>query len=185
MHRNNLIRLLDNYSTQSAEELVYKRQIYNFVQNHDDCFDRSCILGHITASSFLLDYDLNKVLLMHHKKLGIWLQLGGHCDGVSEVASVALKEAQEESGIKMIELLYDGIFDLDVHLVPIFGSEPAHYHFDIRFVAKVSEPGLVIRPNSESIDMRWFPISGNNLPTKDNSIIRMFKKVSSVVSVLN
>ena len=185
MHRNNLIRLLDNYSPQGADELVYKTQIYNFIQNHDNCFDRSCILGHVTASIFLLDYDLSNVLLMHHKKLGIWLQLGGHCDGASEVVSVALKEAQEESGINMIELLSDGIFDLDVHLVPAFGNDHAHYHYDIRFVAKVSEPGLVIKPNSESIDMKWFPISGDNLPTKDRSIIRMFEKIPSVASVLN
>src|ERR1044071_8835169 len=63
------------------------------------------------------------------KKLGKWLQLGGHADGNPDVLAVALREAQEESGFKKIHALSDEIFDVDVHSIPKHGAEPAHFHY--------------------------------------------------------
>ena len=181
MHRNTLLNLLDDYKPLYDEEYIYKKQIYDFVSNHSDCFQRSCKIGHITASSFLLNYDLSKALLMHHKKLGIWLQLGGHCDGSSDVASVALKEAKEESGINEIELISNEIFDVDMHLVPACGGDHAHYHYDIRFISKVTSSNASVNMNDESLDLRWFSFETNNLPTQQRSIVRLFEKFTSMM----
>jgi len=49
----------------------------------------------------LIDSKGERVLLTHHKKLGKWLQLGGHSDGNSNMLDVALKEAKEESMLRM------------------------------------------------------------------------------------
>lgn len=93
-------------------------------------------------------------MLTHHRKLERWLQLGGHADGEPDVLSVALREAKEESGIDQIEPVSDEIFDVDVHLIPKHGSEPAHYHYDIRFLLRV-QGSDVFRVSDESVNLAW------------------------------
>jgi len=124
MQRNFLKTLLENYWPTHIEEQVAKRQMLEFLDACKDCFERSCRIGHFTASSWLTNADCTKVLLTHHKKLDRWLQLGGHCDGDANVMRVAIKEAREESGIDRIVPLQEDIFDLDVHLIPQIQQEP-------------------------------------------------------------
>jgi 8-oxo-dGTP pyrophosphatase MutT (NUDIX family) len=117
----------------------------------------------------------DKALLMHHTKLNNWFQLGGHCDGDSNVLQVAVKEAQEESGINAIEPVNQDIFDLDVHLIPANSKEPEHYHYDIRFLLQVTSDEVVIQ-NRESKELRWISKNPEELPTQSRSVTRMFEK---------
>lgn len=173
--RNYLLRLLERYKPSDTQEQLYKQQIQEFVRAHENCFERSLKSGHITASSWLVNQQGSHALLMHHTKLDNWFQLGGHCDGESNVLKAAIKEAQEESGISDIVALSDDIFDIDVHLIPKAGREQAHYHYDIRFLLQVKSDELVNK-NSESKELRWIGKYCNDLPTKSVSITRMFHK---------
>jgi len=170
-----IISLLEQYNPSLLEEVEYKKSMLNFIKNNELCFERSLLIGHITASAWLLSKDLSSVLLMHHAKLNDWFQLGGHCDGESDVLSVAIKEAQEESGIQQIIPVDRAIFDIDIHLIPENIREKAHYHYDIRFLLKVVSDELVVQ-NKESKELRWIPKDINALPTKTRSILRMFNK---------
>src|SRR5687768_12031991 len=118
MKRIKLLNLLHNYIPSDKEEIKAKKCIIDFVQNNTDCFERTLEIGHVTASCWLLNYNRDKTLLMHHKKLQKWVQLGGHCDGNSDVLAVSLQEAREESGIEDIEQISQEIFDIDVHISP-------------------------------------------------------------------
>jgi 8-oxo-dGTP pyrophosphatase MutT (NUDIX family) len=104
------------------------------------------------------------------------LQLGGHADCDPDLARVSLREAHEESGLQHIELLSEEIFDIGVHLIPEYKEIPAHYHYDVRFLMRASDPNEDIKISDESEDSRWFdgvsalhPDSGINIP-------RMFEK---------
>ena len=92
-------------------------------------------MGHITGSAWVVDIAGNRVLLADHAKLGRWLQPGGHSDGDPDTLAVALREAREESGLD-VRALDDAIFDIDVHRIPARGDEPAHLHFDVRFLVQ-------------------------------------------------
>lgn len=175
MHRLELERKLYNYSSPYPEEREFKSAILEFIKEHPDCFERSLAEGHITASCWLLNNDHSKALMMHHAKLGRWFQLGGHCDGNSNTLAVAVKEAQEESGIDAIEPVSSDIFDIDIHLIPANPKEAAHYHYDIRYLLQVVGDQDVVR-NRESKELRWIDKDRNNLPTDNHSIIRMFSK---------
>ena len=96
--RHNLIALLEAYTPQGLE-VGYKQRMLDFVKKYSDCFERSLAIGHVTASAFLLNKQGTHALLMHHTKLDMWVQPGGHCDGNPDVHDVALKEAQEEWGL--------------------------------------------------------------------------------------
>ena len=119
-------------------------------------FKRSNLAGHITASGVLFNKDYSKVLLTKHKKLGRWLQLGGHSDGDTNSLHVALKEAREESGINNIVPISEHIMDVDVQPIPYYAKKNvlAHWHYDMRFFVKTEEEQFVI--SDESDDLKWF-----------------------------
>jgi 8-oxo-dGTP pyrophosphatase MutT (NUDIX family) len=174
MHRKNILTLLDEYQP-TQEELKFKEQLIGFINSYADCFERHLEIGHITGSAWLINKAGDKALLMHHTKLDMWLQLGGHCDGDYDVLSVALKEAREESGIMDIKPVSDKIFDIDVHLIPDNPKEKAHYHYDIRFLLQVQSDEEV-QINNESKELRWISNNPLELPTNSTSVTRMFNK---------
>lgn len=171
MHRQQLIKLLEAYKEQES----LKETFLDFINKFEDCFHRSNEYGHMTASGWLVDEGGSKVLLTHHRKLNMWLQPGGHCDGESDVFAVALKEAQEETGILDWQAHGNEIFDIDLHRIPARKNEPEHYHFDVRFVliASGSEDYTV---SEESHDLAWVPLENLSDYTTEESIVRMAKK---------
>jgi 8-oxo-dGTP pyrophosphatase MutT (NUDIX family) len=121
--------------------------------------------GHVTASTLVVSDD-GRILLCLHGRMGLWMQLGGHCEpGDSTVAGAALREAREESGLAALRLL-PGPIDVDVHAVrckPAGGDAPeASYHFDIRYVARCPA-GAVEQVSDESAALGWF--TPENLPS--------------------
>lgn len=167
--------MLHEYHPSAPEEIKAKETMLNFIKEHDDCFERSLAIGHITASAWLVNKEQTHALLMHHTKLDRWFQLGGHCDGDPDVLRVAVKEAQEESGITHIAPLSDTIFDIDIHLIPANSKEQEHYHYDVRFLLQVTSDEKVVQ-NGESKELRWIGKNRDELPTNELSVIRMFNK---------
>ena len=178
MKNSRLKSLLLNYYPAEAEEKRFKDQMLEFIQTHDACFERSLLAGHITASCWLLNQGGTHALLLHHRKLDRWFQLGGHCDGDPNVLAVAIKEAQEESGIFGIQAVTGDIFDIDIHLIPENSKERAHLHYDVRFLLQVNseeEPSK----NIESKQLKWVGKNPDDLPTNSLSILRMHQKWTS------
>ena len=175
MHREPLLRLLAAYSPLDPAEWRAQAEIVAFVREQSDCFSRALTVGHITGSAWVLNRDGSRVLLTHHRKLGKWLQLGGHADGDSDVLSVALREACEESGLSDIVPVTPEIFDVDVHIIPARGSEPEHRHYDIRFLLQVLGDGC-FQVSDESHELAW--VSQKELLglNPDASVVRMHGK---------
>jgi 8-oxo-dGTP pyrophosphatase MutT (NUDIX family) len=121
-------------------------------------FDRSHREGHFTGSTWLVSRDGERVLLTHHRKLNLWVQLGGHADGDTCLRRVALREAQEESGLRDLHVDTE-IFDLDRHQIPTCGSVLTHWHYDVCYVAcALGNEKFVI--SRESHALAWRDIAG-------------------------
>ncbi len=129
-----------------------RRAVLAFVADHPDAAVRTCVEGHLTGSALVVDADGERTLLLLHRKLGRWFQPGGHADGDTNLASVALREATEETGIEGLVVLADPI-DVDVHRVKPPGEAP-HLHLDTRFLV-VAPRGAVEVGNEESLGLRW------------------------------
>ena len=136
-HRLTVLELLERHCRDVSDSTDVVGLFREFALSHNDCFRRSCVPGHFTASAWLVDGTGERILLTHHRKLDRWLQLGGHADGDNDLARVALREAEEESGLRDL-VVEPAIFDLDRHLIPARSSEPAHWHYDVRFVVRAS-----------------------------------------------
>ena len=173
MHRVRLQTRLGEYRRCHPEESATIDWVEAFVAANADCFHRSCTTGHITGSAWIVDAAGERVLLTHHRKLDRWLQLGGHSDGDPDTLAVTLREAEEESGL-VVYALDDEIFDLDVHLIPEHDDEPAHYHFDVRFLIGAKDDEF--RASDESLALRWVAIRDLGSLTSEESITRMARK---------
>lgn len=157
------------------QEEKHRQDILGLLQE-ENCFHRSRLAGHITASAWIISPDSGEVLLLHHTKLNRWLQPGGHADGEENVAAVACREAFEETGLTSLHAASQEIFDLDVHQIPARKDEPEHFHYDIRFLLTAS-PEEPFMANHESKAIAWVPLNeaaGRCL--NEASIVRMVKK---------
>lgn len=175
MHRHLLQQRLARHQAVDSNEQRMLEQIVEFVRRHDRCFERALTVGHITGSAWIVDLHRSHILLTHHRKLDRWLQLGGHSDGDADTLNVALREGCEESGIETLRPVSDAIFDVDVHPIPARDNEPAHYHYDVRFLLEADRTiPLVI--SSESRDLAWVALDEVAALSDDASIMRMLAK---------
>ena len=129
-----------------------------FVLARPDACQRACVPGHVTASTLVLDHTGTHALLTLHPRLGRWVQLGGHCeDDDPDIASAALREAREESGIEGLTI---GTTPAAVHVHALTCSlgVPTH-HLDVQFVARAPKDAS-ITISDESMDLRWWPVDG-------------------------
>ncbi len=147
------IALLDAYAQAFPDEIDVVGVFRELASTDANAARRERQAGHLTGSAWLVSADGERVLLTHHRKLDRWLQLGGHADGDADLARVALREAEEESGLLDLEV-ETIVFDLDRHRIPARGDEPEHWHYDVRFVvrARGSEAFVV---GEESHALAW------------------------------
>ena len=152
-----LLRELHGYRQRWPREADVVELFLALADDSCDPFLRSRLAGHFTASSWLVDRSGTRTLLTHHRKLERWLQLGGHADGDRDLARVALREAQEESGLTGLQLL-PGVFDLDRHWIPVRGAVPGHWHYDVRYIVRAgADEHYVV--SDESLDLAWCDIA--------------------------
>ena len=175
MHRRALLATLADYTVRFPDEAAMARRFTEFVAAHSDCFERACAPGHVTGSAWVLDADRARVLLTHHRKLGRWLQLGGHADGDADVARVALREAREESGIAGLVLGDARPLDLDAHEIPARAGEPAHVHYDVRYLV-IAPRDAAVTASDESLALCWFDLARPLDVDHDESVARLWRK---------
>ncbi|MEU3250966.1 NUDIX hydrolase [Streptomyces sp. NPDC006997] len=147
------------------------RQSYlDHLAAHQDGVWKSCADGHVTASALVVDPGRGRVLLTLHRKLRLWLQMGGHCEPTdATLADAALREASEESGIAGLTLLPGGPVRLDRHPIP----PPCHCHYDVQYAA-LAPPGALEAISDESLDLRWFAYD-EVADVADDSVVRLLE----------
>lgn len=155
----------------SYEDQTDLRQAYlDHLAAHPDGMWKSCHAGHVTASALVIDPEQGRVLLTLHKKLRMWLQMGGHCEPEdTSLEEAALREAREESGITGLTLLPGGPVRLDRHPIP----PPCHCHYDVQY-AVLAPPGAVQEISDESLDLRWFGYD-EVAAVADESVVRLLE----------
>jgi 8-oxo-dGTP pyrophosphatase MutT (NUDIX family) len=172
--RQSLIDQLRSHQPFNEHERDMQAQLLAFVEQHENCFERSLLIGHVTASAWVVNPERTHVLLLHHGKLDKWLQPGGHCDGDEDVLAVARREVSEETGLQPAPVSTE-IFDVDAHIIPERKGVPTHVHYDVRFLLEI---GLDQAPivSDESHDVQWVELSQVAARNTDESVLRMVAK---------
>jgi 8-oxo-dGTP pyrophosphatase MutT (NUDIX family) len=132
--------------------------------------------GHFTASAFVLSPERSDLLLIHHRKLGLWLQPGGHVEPDDASAlDAARREVLEEVGIAELALEQHGLFDVDVHAIPARKDALAHEHFDVRFLFRA--PSRAFAAGAEVLSARWAKLDEIERSGTDESVLRAVRKL--------
>jgi 8-oxo-dGTP pyrophosphatase MutT (NUDIX family) len=165
--------ILTEFRPANEEQAATRARMLAFIEEHPaDAHRRTCIPGHLTASALVIDARGERALLTHHRKLGRWLQLGGHCDGDANLPNVALREAIEESGIERLEIDPAPV-DLDVHWIPPHKTDPGHWHLDTRFLIYAPH-GARELISDESLELSWWSPAELGVLDTDDSVRRLF-----------
>jgi 8-oxo-dGTP pyrophosphatase MutT (NUDIX family) len=175
-----LTRYADAWPDHDPETLARYRA---FVESTPDCCQRSHLAGHCTGSAMLCCPRGENVLLLFHPFLQRWLQPGGHADGNPDLLEVASREAHEETGLALEQLLpyrHQGRgrvpLDLDIHPIPARGQEPAHFHYDLRYLL-VTSPELPLTPETPDLQLAWLSLDQVAERTDEESVLRMVRKL--------
>ncbi|MEU9500857.1 NUDIX hydrolase [Streptomyces sp. NPDC048196] len=168
-------RVLKEWPAPSPDQEQLRLDYLDHLAAHQDGMWKPCKDGHLTASALVIDPAGGRVLLTLHRKLEMWLQMGGHCEPEdASLADAALREAREESGIaRGLTLLPGGPVRLDRH------RTPCAVHLDVQYAALAPE-GAVAAISDESLDLRWFGY--DEVPAvADTSVVRLVERVRAVL----
>ncbi|MFZ0325202.1 MAG: NUDIX domain-containing protein [Actinomycetes bacterium] len=155
------VQTLRSYRPEDSRQRDLRDSVLAHLLEHDDGTERGCRPDHVTASAIVLSPDGRRVMLDLHRKVGLWLQFGGHIEPEDPgIARAALREAREESGVDALALWSPHPLQIDVHPAPC----GARHHLDVQFLA-CCDPATSPRVSAESHDVRWFDVDRLPSPT--------------------
>jgi 8-oxo-dGTP pyrophosphatase MutT (NUDIX family) len=172
MTREDLRPLLLEHEPRDEKERADRAAMLAFLDRLPEPFSRDQVAAHFTASALVVDEARTRTALVHHRKLGIWVQPGGHLDESDPtVGAAALREVREETGIAGS---LGPLVHLDIHEIPERPEMPAHLHLDVRFV--VVAAGAELQVSDESTDVRWFSLD-EAARVGDSSVARLVASI--------
>ena len=170
---------LNSWAAPDPGQDALRHAVLAFLVARPDGCERSCVPGHVTASTLVVDHTGTKALLTLHPRLGRWVQLGGHCEPEDGgILEAALREATEESGIDGLRIDRE-LAAIHVHPVTCSLGVPTR-HLDLQFLAYApagAEPVI----SEESLDLRWWPISA--APEEDTGLAQLIAAVRQRLDV--
>ena len=155
-----LLDEIKNYTPTNEQELHDKGQMLAFMEKNDNYLERENTVGHFTTSVWTVNKEHTKLLMVYHNIYNSWSWIGGHADGVENLAEVALRELQEETGVKNARLVSGEIFSIETLTVDGHIKKgkyvPCHLHFNVTYLAEADEEEALVVKEDENKAVKWF-----------------------------
>jgi len=185
-----LLERIEKYEPVNEQERIDKKVILNFIKNHTDCFNRDNLIGHMTCSIWTVNKARTKTLMVYHNIYDSWSWIGGHADGIENLSEVAMRELQEETGVKHARLVSNEIFSIEV--LPVSGHEkkgkyvPSHLHLNITYLAEADEEEVLLVNVDENKGVKWFTFEEVLKVSKEPWFVeRIYKKLIEKVRTID
>lgn len=158
-----LKKQIERYVPYNEQEEKDKEIILKYMNTFDDCLTRQNELGHFTASSWVVNKERTKVLMIYHNIYKSWAWTGGHSDGESNLLDVAIREVQEETGVKNVKPITDDIFSLEIICVNGHIKKgkyvSSHVHLNITYLLEADENEELKIKEDENSGVKWVDIN--------------------------
>lgn len=155
-----LYDLIKNYTPVNEQEACDKEQMLQFMLQYQNYLDRENQIAHFTASIWTVNKERTKTLMVYHNIYDSWAWIGGHADGEEDLCAVALRELQEETGVKHAALVSEDIISLETLTVSGHVKRgryvPSHLHFNLTFLAEAEETEALMIKADENQAVKWW-----------------------------
>lgn len=176
------IEAIKNYIPDNAQEASDQKIILKTIASYNhNILTRENEIAHITSSAVILNHALTKMLMIHHNIYNTWTWTGGHADGDSDMLSVSIKEALEETGLKKIEPLSEEIASIDI--IPVYGHikrgiyVSSHLHLNVSYILLADDEDPISINMNETSGVEWITL--DQIPQYSNEpyLIDIYSKL--------
>ena len=158
----NWIDEIRNYNPFNEQEKQDKKVAIDYITTFPNILTRENEFAHMTASSWIVNKDRTKVLMIFHNIYQSWAWTGGHADGEDNLRNVAIRETMEETGIKNIKPLQEDIFSLELLCVDGHVKRgkyvSSHIHINVTYLIEADESEALAIKEDENSGVRWIDI---------------------------
>jgi len=179
---------LESYVPSCEQELNDRRLMLSILERGDEVFLRSSELAHFTASSWIVNTDRSRVLLVYHNLYDSWSWTGGHADGEHDLLTVALREAQEETGLARVQPVTESLFSTEILTVKAHikrGKYVApHLHLNLTYLLEADEDQPLISKPDENSAVRWFALDEVIPASSEPEMHPIYRKLNEKLAAL-
>ena len=174
---------IEAYIPYNEQEASDKELMIKYINTFDDVLTRANKMCHFTASNWIVNKDRTKALMIYHNIYKSWAWTGGHADGDSDLLHVALKEAEEETGLDNLKLLSDGIYSIQILTVDSHIKKgkfvSSHLHLDCCFLFEANEEDELRIKEDENSGVKWIDIDEVTKITNEEKMKSIYEKLNS------
>ncbi len=155
-----LYEQIKRYIPTNEQEQHDKEQMLAFMQANENCLSRKNTVAHFTTSIWTVNKERTKILMVYHNIYNSWSWIGGHADGIEDLSTVAMRELEEETGVKNARLVSEEIFSIETLTVDGHIKKgayvPSHLHFNVTYLAEADEAEDLVVNEAENQAIKWF-----------------------------
>ena len=171
----------------NEQERIDKEMMLEYINTFKDVLTRENKMCHFTASSWIVNKERTKVLMIYHNIYQSWAWTGGHSDGDDNLLHVALKEAEEETGLKHLKVLSDGIYSLEIVTVDCHIKRgkfvPSHLHLDCCYLLEADENEPPRIKEDENSGVKWIDIDKVTEVTNEPKMVPIYQKLNDKLDI--
>lgn len=183
-----LKEMIERYVPYNEQEENDKEMMLEYIHTFKDVLTRENRMCHFTASNWIINKERTKVLMIYHNIYKSWAWTGGHADGDSNLLHVALKEAEEETGLKNLKLLSNGIYGIQIVTVDSHVKRgkfvPSHLHLDCCFLLEADEEEMLRIKEDENSGVQWIDIDKAVEVTREEKMKPIYIKLNEKLAEL-
>ena len=178
----NLKKQIENYKPYNEQEQKDQEIMIECINTYENILTRENKICHFTASNWIVNKERTKVLMIYHNIYKSLAWTGGHCDGDSNLLHVALKEAEEETGLKDLKVLSNGIFGIQILTVDSHIKRgkfvSSHLHLDCCFLLEADEYAVLKIKEDENSGVKWIDINKAVEITNESKMKPIYRKLN-------